>query len=30
MKQEIYKNDHMIDIHVNTEMSTPGLVIPKN
>ena len=27
-KQEIYKNDHIIDIHVNTEVLTTGLVIP--
>ena len=27
-KQEIYKNDHIIDIRVNTEMLTTGLVIP--
>ena len=27
-KQEIYKNDHIIDMHVNTEMLTTGLVIP--
>ena len=25
-KQEIYKNDHIIDIHVNTEVWTTGLV----
>ena len=28
-KQEIYKNDHIIDIHVNTEVLTTGLVIDK-
>ena len=27
-KQEIYKNDHNIDIHVYTEVLTTGLVIP--
>ena len=27
-KQEIYKNDHIINIHVNTEVLTTGLVIP--
>ena len=27
-KQEIYKNDHIIDIHVNTKVLTTGLVIP--
>ena len=27
-KQKIYKNDHIIDIHVNTEVLTTGLVIP--
>ena len=27
-KQEIYKNDHIIDNHANTEMLTTGLVIP--
>ena len=27
-KQEIYTNDHIIDIHVNTEVLTTGLVIP--
>ena len=26
-KQEIYKNDFIIDIHVNTEVLTTGLVI---
>ena len=26
--QEIYKNDHIIDIHVNTKVLTTGLVIP--
>ena len=26
--QVIYKNDHIIDIHVNTEMLTTELVIP--
>ena len=27
-KQEIYKHDQIIDIHVNTEVLTTGLVIP--
>ena len=27
-KEELYENDHIIDIHVNTEMLTTGLVIP--
>jgi hypothetical protein len=27
-KQEIYKNDHIIVIHVNTELLTTGQVIP--
>ena len=27
-KQEIYKNDHIIVIYVNTEVLTTGLVIP--
>ena len=27
-KQEIYKNDHIIDIHVNTEVLTTGVVKP--
>ena len=27
-KQKIYKNDHIIDIHVNTKVLTTGLVIP--
>ena len=26
--EEIYKNDHIIDIHVNTKVLTTGLVIP--
>ena len=26
--QQIYKNDHIIDIHVNTEVLTTGLVKP--
>ena len=26
--RKIYKNDHIIDIHVNTEVLTTGLVIP--
>ena len=28
LKQEICKNDHIIDIHVNTEVLTTRLVIP--
>ena len=27
-KQEIYENDHIIDIHVNTEVLTTRLVMP--
>ena len=27
-KQEIYKNDPIVGIHVNTEVLTTGLVIP--
>ena len=27
-KQEIHTNDHIIDIHVNTEVLTTGLVMP--
>ena len=26
--QKIYKNDHIIDIHVNTQVLTTGLLIP--